>query len=421
MFYSAFKRFINKNRIGIIWEKEQFILIQKINFLSLKNLKMKKQIYLDNAATTKADAKVLAAMQPYFSEKYGNASSSHGLGREAREAIEKSRKIIAKSINAKPEEIYFTSGGTESNNWALKELYFSNQHIKKHIITTRIEHPSILEPCRLLEKMGGKITYLDADSEGFVNLKQLEKSIGDETIMVSVIHGNNEIGTLQDIEKIGKICRKKGVLFHVDACQSYMKTKIDVKKQNIDLMTLNAHKIHGPKGIGALFVRDGVKLQPFLHGGGHERGMRSGTENVPAIAGFGEAARISNSGDIKNMQKLRDYAISEILKIKNTKLNGPKADERLCNNINVSFLNIEGEAIQSLLEQEGIYVSTGSACASHKLEKSHVLKALGLSDLMANSAIRISLSKFTTKEEIDYFTDVLKKVAGKLRKMSPFK
>jgi len=388
-------------------------------FLENKN-KMIKKIYLDNAATTKVDAKVLEAMLPYFSEKYGNASSSHLMGRETREAIEKAREIIAKSINAKPSEIYFTSGGTESNNWAVKELYFTNQHMKKHIITTKIEHPSITEPCKLLEKMGAKITYLDVESEGFIDLKELESAIDDETILVSVIQGNNEIGTLQDIEKIGKICRSKGVLFHIDACQSYTKTKIDVKKQNIDLMTLNAHKIHGPKGIGALFVREGIKLAPFLQGGGHEKGMRSGTENVAGIVGFGEAVRISSEKDVKNIEKLRDYAIEEILKIGTTKLNGPKSKNRLCNNINISFSNIEGEAIQGLLEQEGIYVSTGSACASHKLEKSPVLRAIGLNDFEINSSIRVSLSKYNTKEEIDYFIKSIKKVVEKLRKMSPF-
>lgn len=383
--------------------------------------RMRRIIYLDNAATTKVDSKVLAAMTPYFSEKYGNASSQHFMGKEALEAVEKAREIIARSINAKPGEIYFTSGGTESNNWALKEIYFASQHLKKHIITTKIEHPSIIEPCKLLEKMGGKITYLNVDSEGFIDLKELENAIDNDAILISVIHGNNEIGTIQDIEKIGGICKRNGVLFHVDACQSFAKTKINVKKMNIDLMTLNAHKIHGPKGVGALFVREGVKLQSFFHGGGHEKGLRSGTENVPGIVGFGEAVRISSLKNYEKAAKLRDYAISELLKIKNVKLNGPEGKKRLCNNINISFGNIEGEAIAGLLENSGICVSTGSACASHKLERSHVLKAIGLNDLEANSSIRISLSNFTTKEDIDILLKAIYEIAEKLRKISPFK
>jgi cysteine desulfurase len=378
-----------------------------------------KQIYLDNAATTRVDERVVKAMTPYFSEKYGNASSSHGMGRTAREAIEKAREIIAKSINAKPEEIYFTSGGTESNNWALKELHFANP-AKKKIIVSKIEHDSILENARFLEKMGVKVIYLDVDNQGLIDFEQLKKEINSDTLLVSIIQGNNEIGTIQDIEKIGSLCKSKGVYFHTDACQSYTKTQIDVKKQNIDLMTLNAHKIHGPKGIGVLYIRNGVKIFPMLHGGGHERKMRSGTENVPAIVGFGEAVGIANEKDVKNMEKNRDYLIKKILEIPNTKLNGATGKNRLCNNINISFSNIEGEAIGQYLEGRAIYVSTGSACASHSLKKSHVLKAIGSSDLEINSSIRISLSKFTKKEEMDYFIEILKGVVEKLRKISPF-
>jgi cysteine desulfurase len=380
---------------------------------------MVKEIYLDNAATTRVDEKVLKAMLPYLEDKYGNASSSHGLGKIARDAVEKSREIIAKSINAKPEEIYFTSGGTESNNWALKEIHFANPN-KKKMIVSKIEHDSILENAKFLERMGVKVVYLDVDKDGFVDIEQLEREIDSETILVSIIHGNNEIGTLQDIERIGKLCRKNGVYFHTDACQSYTKTKIDVKKCNIDLMTLNAHKIHGPKGIGALYIKEGTKIFPMMHGGGHEHGMRSGTENVPGIVGFGEAARISKSADAEKMKTIRDYIIKKIMEIPKTKLNGSK-ENRLCNNINFSFSNIEGEAIGQYLEGYGIYVSTGSACASHTLKKSHVLKSIGLSDLEANSSIRISLSKFTSKEDADYFINALKLVVEKLRKISPFK
>ena len=293
-----------------------------------------KKIYLDNAATTKVDENVLNAMEKIFSDKYGNASSIHLAGLEAREELENSREIIARSINASPEEIIFTSGGTESNNLALKGIVGK----KKHIITTRIEHDCILNTCKWLEKQGCKITYLDVDNEGFVDLKDVENAIAKETAIVSIIHGNNEIGTLQNIEEIGKICRKHGTLFHTDACQSYTKTKIDVQKQNIDLMSLNAHKIHGPKGVGVLYVRKGIKLEPLLHGGGQEQGIRSGTENVPGIVGFAEAVKIADKKYIEYMTKLRERLIDGLLKIPNTKLNGPK--NRLCNNINVSFGNV---------------------------------------------------------------------------------
>ena len=383
---------------------------------------MRKEIYLDNAATTKVDGKVLKEMLPYFDGKFGNASSVHEKGREAREAMEKTRKIIAKAINAKASEIYFTSGGTEANNWALKGLFFWNKENstgKNHIITTRIEHDCVLNTCKWMEKQGAKITYLGVNSEGFVNLNELKNSITNETIVVSVIHGNNEIGTIQKMEEIGKICRGKNVLFHTDACQSFTKTEIDVKKMNLDLVTLNAHKIHGPKGVGALYISDGIKITPLFHGGGHENKMRSGTENVSGIVGFGKAVGIANKKDTGKMKILRDRIIEGILKIKNVLLNGPSGDERLCNNINVSFNNIEGEAVGGYLEQKGIMTSTGSACASHSLESSHVLRAIGLLPVQANSSIRISISKFTTDDEISYFLEVLPSVVTKLRRLSP--
>jgi cysteine desulfurase len=378
-------------------------------------------IYLDNAATTKLDVSAFKAMKPYFIEKYGNASSQHSLGMESKEAIEKARKIIAGSINASDEEIIFTSGGTEANNLALKGLWFANKIPEKNIIiTTKIEHDSILKVCKWLEGLGAKIVYLDVDKEGFVNLEQLKQNINDNTLAVSIIQGNNEIGTLQNIEEIGNICKTNKVLLHIDACQSYTKIPIDVKKQDISLMTINGHKLHGPKGIGALYVQKGIRLEPLLHGGGHERGMRSGTEDVAGIVGFGEAVRISNLKNVKKIEKLRDYTIKEILKIKNTRLNGPMGEERLANNINISFSNIEGEAIQRKLQEYGIMISTGSACASNSLKKSHVLRAIGLNDLEINSSIRVSLSKFKKKQEIDYFTKRLKIVVEELREISPF-
>ncbi len=382
-----------------------------------------KQIYLDNAATTKVDGSVLRAMLPYFSEKYGNASSIHFKGQEAKEALDKSRRIIAREIGAKKHEIIFTSGGTESNNLALKGLFFWNQENntgKNHIITTKIEHDCILNSCRWLEKKGAEITYLNVDKEGFVDLEELKNSITEKTIVVSVIHGNNEIGTIQDLEKIGKICKEKKVLFHTDACQSFTKVPIDIKKQNLDLITLNSHKIHGPKGVGALYIKDGIKIVPLMHGGGHERNLRSGTENISGIVGFAEAVKIAKKKDIENMIKLRNKLIEGILRIPNTQLNGAK-EKRLCNNINITFNNIEGESIGGYLENFGVCTSTGSACASHSLEPSHVLKAIGLTPVQANSSIRMSISKYTTEEEIDYVLEKLPKIVEKLRRMSPLK
>ena len=380
---------------------------------------MKKQIYLDNASTTKVDEKVLKAMLPYFSANFGNPSSDHEVGQIAKKALEKAREIIANFINAKPIEIIFTSGGTESNNFALKGLFFAHPE-KKHIITTKIEHDSVLETCKWLERQGAKVTYLDVDKNGFINLNDLEKTISNDTLVVSIIHGNNEIGVIQNLEKIGKICKEKKVLFHIDACQSFTKVPIDVQKKNLDLVTLNSHKIHGPKGVGALYIKNGIKIIPLIHGGGHEKRLRSGTENISGIIGFAEAVKMSNKKDVLKMEKLKDKLIKEILKIPNTRLNGSK-ENRLCNNVNVSFMNIEGEAIGGYLEQEGIYTSTGSACQSNTLKSSHVLKALGLNALESNSSLRISLSKYTTEKDIDYFLDKLKKIVIKLRSISPLR
>jgi len=381
---------------------------------------MSKQIYLDNAATTKVDDEVLKAMLPYFTEKYGNASSTHFIGQEAKNALEKSRSTIAKAIGAKSSEIVFTSGGTEANNLAIKGLFFSNYPEKNHIITTRIDHDCVLNSCKWLETKGAKVTYLDVDAEGFIDLNELEKSITDKTILVSIIHGNNEIGTIQNLEAIGRTCRKKGTLFHTDACQSFTKVQIDVRKQNIDLVTLNGHKIHGPKGVGALYIREGIQIVPLFHGGGHERKIRSGTENVSGIVGFAKAIEVAKKKDIEKMIILRNKLTDGILKIQNTRLNGTK-ENRLCNNINISFNNIEGEAIGGYLENFGICTSTGSACASHSLETSHVLRAIGLTPTQANSSIRMSISKYTTEEEVNYLLEVLPKIVEKLRRISPIK
>ena len=350
----------------------------------------------------------------------------HFKGEEAKRAMEEAREIIAREIGAKYKEIIFTGSGTEANNFVLKGLFFANKGAntgKNHIIISKIEHDCVLNSCKWLEKQGAQITYIDVDKQGFVNLENLKKAITDKTIVVSVIHGNNEIGTIQDLESIGKICHEKNVLLHTDACQSFMKTPINVKKQNIDLMTLNAHKIHGPKGVGALYIKEGIKITPLLHGGGQEFKLRSSTENVPGIVGFAKAVKMIGSSDIKKIEKLRNKLIQGILKIPNTKLNGPSIEsgKRLCNNINVSFMNIEGEAVGGYLNVKGISSSTGSACSSKSLESSHVLLALGLSPIMANSSIRFSLGKYNTEEEIDYVLEVLPGIVEKLRKISPIK
>lgn len=394
------------------------------NFNKKRSLK-KKEIYLDNSATTQVDDRVLEAMLPYFKQDYGNASSSHAFGKKAKQALESSREVIAKAINAEKSEIYFTSGGTESNNLALKGLFFLNYPRKSHIITTKIEHASVINVCKWLETQGAQITYLDVDSEGFIDLKQLEKSINRKTLAVSIIHANNEIGTIQDLRAIGEICKKKGVLFHTDACQSFTKTFIDVKQQDVDLMTLNAHKIHGPKGVGALYIRKGVEkiIDPVQHGGGHENGLRSGTENVAGAVGFAKAVEIANSLEIQRMSELRDKLIKGVLEIPGIKLNGPKdGKKRLCNNASFIFQEIDGEAVGEYLQGEEIYTSTGSACLSHSQEPNHVLLALGCSLEDVGNAIRMSLSKYISEEDIDKVLETLPKVIKRIKEIeSAFK
>ena len=378
-------------------------------------------IYLDNASTTKIDPAVVKAMMPYLEEKYGNASSQHLIGQEAKRAIEESRTIIAKAIGAKYNEIIFTGSGTASNNLLLKGLFFHNKDSgKNHIITTKIEHDCILNACKWLETQGAKVTYLNVNNQGFINLKELKNAITPNTLVVSIIHANNEIGTIQDLEAIGEICKEKQVYFHTDACQSFTKVPIDIKQQNLDFVTLNAHKIHGSKGIGALYVSKELqnKITPLLHGGGHEFNLRSSTENIPGIVGFAKAVKIAKNSNIRYQTKLRDKLIKEVLEIPNTNLNGPQ-ENRLCNNINISFNNIEGEAIGGFLDSYGISSSTGSACSSHTLEPSHVLKAIHIPEGIINTSIRLSVSKFTTQKEIDYTIETLKKVVDKLRKISP--
>ncbi|MBR9683908.1 cysteine desulfurase, partial [Candidatus Woesearchaeota archaeon] len=368
----------------------------------------------------KVDPKVVKEMIPYFGEVYGNASSTHTLGQSSKDALELARKVIAKSIGAKTEEIIFTSGGTESNNLAIKGIAFANKSKGNHIIITKIEHDCVLRACEWLEKQGFEITYLNVDREGFVKEEDLEKAIRSETILVSIIQGNNEIGTIQNLERLGKICRANGIYLHTDACQSYTKTELNVEKQNLDLVSLNAHKIHGPKGVGALYLRRGIKITPWKHGGGHEFGLRAGTENVPGVVGFAEAVKLGmNKKHVEFMTRLRDKLVEGVLKIPGTQLNGSRGDQRLCNNANFSFKSIEGEALGGYLDQKWVCSSTGSACSSRTLEPSHVLKAIGLRDEEAHGSLRLTLSRFNTEKEIDYVLKILPKIVEKLRKISP--
>jgi len=378
-------------------------------------------VYLDNAATTRLDDKVLEEMIPYYTKHYGNASSLHSYGYDAKEAMDESREKIAKILGCNFEEVIFTGSGSEANNMAIKGLAFAEPN-KKHIITTKVEHKSVTNQTEWLEKQGYKTTYLDVDNLGFVNLEQLEKALekNKDTLLVSIIHGNNEVGTIQDLEKIGKTCKKYNVPLHIDACQSFTKTEINVKRLNISLASINAHKIHGPKGVGGLYVSKDIKLVPLIHGGQQEFKKRAATENIPGIVGFSKSADINNSKKISNqVMNLRDYLIKGLETIPDSKLNGPRGDKRLYNNINFSFRGIEGEALGGYLDQKNICTSTGSACSSKSLEPSPVLVAMGLGYEDANSSLRMSISKYNTKEELDYVIETTEEVVKKLRKISP--
>lgn len=382
-----------------------------------------KRIYFDYAATTPVDHRALKAMAPYFSEKFGNTMSLHSFGQEAKLALEESREIVADLINAKPNEIVFTSSATESNNLALKGVAFANKNKGKNIIISTIEHPCIVESSKWLEKNGFEVTKIKVDKYGLVNPEDIEKAIRKDTILVSVIHASNEIGTIQPIEKIGKICRQKKVLFHTDAAQSFGKIPIDANKMNIDLLTASSHKLYGPKGAACLYVREGTKIEPILHGGGQENGLRSSTVNIPAIVGFGKACQVSKKKMEKEGErliKLRDKIIKNILKIENSHLNGHPTN-RLPNNANFWFSFIEGESLVIQLDLHGIAASTGSACSSIKLEPSHVLLAIGLKPQEAHGSLRISLGRWTTEKEIEYLIKVLPGIIKQLRKISPFK
>jgi len=383
------------------------------------------RIYLDYAATTPVDKRVAKAMLPYLSENFGNTMSLHSFGQEAKFTLENSRTVLANVINAEPEEIIFTSSATESNNQALKGLTLSSpkgKDGKNNIIISSIEHPCIVESAKWLKSQGLKIIEIPVDKYGLINLKALDKAIKKDTILVSIIHTSNEIGTIEPIAQIGKICRQKGVYFHTDASQSFGKITIDVKKMNIDLLTASSHKIYGPKGAGLLYIRKGVKIGPILHGGGQENGLRGSTVNVPAIVGFAKAVEICKEEmekDNKRLIKLRDKLIKEVLKIKNSHLNG-SPEKRLANNANFWFDFVEGESLVMQLDLEGIACSTGSACSSFKLEPSHVLLATGLRPEQAHGSLRVSLGRFTKEEEINKLIKVLPKIIKKIRQISPY-
>ncbi len=380
-------------------------------------------VYMDHASTTPVDPGVIEKMRPYFMEKYGNPSSSlYEIGREARKAVEESRVKIASAINAAPGEIIFTSGGTEGDNLAIKGTVFSNKD-KKHIIISSIEHFSVLSTCDWLEKQGYEVTKIPVDKYGFVDMDELENAMRKDTALISVMHANNEIGTIEPIKEIGEIASDKGVIFHSNACQTAGRVQIDVGKIDIDLMTLSSHKTYGPKGVGALFVRKGTRLQPLFHGGGHERKLRSGTENVPGIVGFGEALDMAVKDipeETKRLVGLRNRLTRGILKIDRSWLNG-HPEKRLPNNAHFCFKFIEGESMILELDFNGISGGTGSACSSPTLEPSHVLSAIGLPKEDVHGSLRLTLGRQNTKEEVDYVIDVLPKIIERLRNISPFK
>lgn len=383
---------------------------------------MSQLIYLDNAATTQVYPEVLDAMIPYFTEYYGNPSAIYTFAGNAKKAVDEARNILAEGIHAKPEEIYFTGGGSESDNWVLKATAEAYESKGKHIITTKIEHHAILHTAEYLEKKGFEVTYLDVDENGLIRLEDLKAAIRPDTILISIMAANNEIGTVEPLAEIGAIAKEKGILFHTDAVQAFGHIPIDVDAMNIDMLSASGHKVNGPKGIGLLYIRKGVKIRSFVHGGAQERQRRAGTHNVPGIVGFGKAAQLA----FENMEErskyeaqLRDHLIERVLaEIPYSRLNGDRT-KRLPNNANFCFRFIEGESMLILLDQNGICGSSGSACTSGSLDPSHVLLAIGLPHEIAHGSLRLTLSEKTTREEIDYTVDKLKEIIERLRSMSP--
>lgn len=383
---------------------------------------MSKIIYLDNSATTKIHPEVVESMMPYLTQLYGNASSIYQIGRESRKAVDSARDLVAKALGATSSEIFFTSGGTEADNWAIKGVAFANEKKGKHIITTNIEHHAVLHTCQYLEKQGFEVTYLPVKENGIVDVKDLESAIRKDTILISVMFANNEIGTIQPIKEIGEIAKEKGIYFHTDAVQAIGNIPIDVNTFNIDLLSLSGHKFNGPKGVGALYIRRGVNITNLLHGGAQERTKRAGTESVAGIVGLGKAIEIATK-DIEKKSKylteLRDMTIKKLLTaIPNTILNGDPI-KRLPGNVNVCFKYIEGESILLMLDMRGICASSGSACTSGSLDPSHVLLAIGLPHEIAHGSLRLTFSTENTKEDVEYLLDTLPPIVERLREMSP--
>lgn len=383
---------------------------------------MNQLIYLDNAATTALHPEVFQRMQPYFTELYGNPSSIYSFSAKAKKAIDEARSEVATFIGAKENEIYFTGGGSESDNWALKAAAFAYRNKGNHIITSKIEHHAVLHTCEYLEKLGFEVSYIDVDEEGVIKLEELKAAIRPTTILISVMFANNEIGTIQPIREIGEIAKEHKILFHTDAVQAYGHIPINVSELNVDMLSASGHKINGPKGVGIMYLRNGVRLGSFIHGGAQERNRRAGTLNTPGIVGFGAATKLAKETLEERAEyekNLRDYLMERVMKeIPYVKLNGHPT-LRLSNNANFSFRFVEGESLLIMLDQKGICASSGSACTSGSLDPSHVLLAIGLPHEIAHGSLRITLSKDTTKEEIDFVVDELKKIIERLRSMSP--
>jgi len=386
-----------------------------------------KKVYMDYGSSTPVDPEVLDAMIPYFNTYYGNASSLHSFGIDAFNALEESRKKTGDIISANADEIIFTSGGTESDNLAIKGIAFLDKNKKRreskgpHIITSTIEHPAVLETCKYLEKLGFKVKYLPVDEYGIINVDELEQSISENTFLITIMYANNEIGTIEPAEEIGKIAKEHDVVFHADAVQAIGKLPTDVDKLGIDLLSISSHKIYGPKGIGALYIRNGVKIKPTMHGGGHERALRSGTYNTPGIVGLGKACELAQNRmteDVEHLTNLRDSLIKKVLTIEECYLNG-HPEKRLVNNAHFRFTAIEGESLLLKLNDKGIAASTGSACSSKKLEASHVLTAIGLDPAEAHGSLRLTLGRWNKTEEVSYVAEVLPGIVESLRNMSP--
>ena len=382
-----------------------------------------RRIYMDYAATTPVDPRVFKVMASFFTDKFGNSMSLYSIGQEAKMALEESRATVAGLMNARVNEIIFTGSATESNNFALKGIAFANREKGKHIITSAVEHHCVMESAKWLKKQGFDVTFIPVDKYGLVDPVTVEDAIRKDTVLVSIIHASNEIGTIEPIKEIGEICRNHNVYFHTDAAQSFGKIDFDVKKMNVDLATVSSHKMYGPKGVGALYVKEGVKIEPLLHGGGHEFGLRSSTVNVAGIVGFGEAVKIAKKEmkpEARRLTKLRDKLIKGVLKIEGSHLNGHPT-KRLPNNSNFWFNYIEGEGLVMYLDSKGVAASTGSACSSSSLEPSHVLTAIGLKHEQAHGSLRLSLGRYTAASDVDYVLKNLSEVIERLRKISPFK